>query len=124
MLTKEEIAKKQVGKKRERVPLAEALPIVRCPGPSLLPLLPQGPEAALRALVWGGGWLTKNPSRESLPGCHDEVSFLGVFASIKRVARAEVRALPHLRAPGDSRPTPPCPTPVEPTRPVNWPRVN
>ena len=32
MLTEEEITKKQVGKKRERVLLAEALPIVRCPG--------------------------------------------------------------------------------------------
>ena len=110
MLIEEEITKKQVGKKRERAPLAEALPIVRCPGPLLLPLLPQGPEAALRALVRGGGWLTKNPSRESLPGCHDEVLFLGVFASIKRVARAEVRALPHLR-PSDSLAPPHPPVP-------------
>ena len=45
--------------KEGRIPLAEDVPIVRCPSPSLLPLLPQGPEAALRALMWGGRWLTK-----------------------------------------------------------------
>ena len=36
------------------------MPLVRCPGPSPLPLLPQGPEAALGALMRGGGWLTAN----------------------------------------------------------------
>ena len=42
-------------------PLAEALLIFdRCPSPSLLPLLPQDPEAALGALMRGGGWLTEN----------------------------------------------------------------
>ena len=59
----------------------------------------------------GGGWLTEKPSRESLPGCHEEVLFLGVLASIKCVARSGVRAPPRLPAPGDSIPhhTGPCP---------------
>ena len=58
----------------------------------------------------GGGRLIEKPSRESLPGCHEEV-FLGVLASIKRVAHTGVRAPPHLPAPGDSIPhhTRPCP---------------
>ena len=43
-LTKENIEIRRRRKKGERIPLAEAVPIVRCPSPSLLPLLPQGPR--------------------------------------------------------------------------------
>ena len=105
-------------------------PSFRYPSPTLLPLLPQGPEAALGALMWGGGRLTEKPSCESLLGCHDEVGSPGVVASINAVHRLRVRvpsSFSGLGPPTVRLRLRPCRCPRFPSvrpRPVNWPRVN
>ena len=113
-----------------RIPLAEALLICSLPKPFSLAAAAARSRGGLEGADVEWRVADQKPSRESLPGCRNEVLFLGVLASTNNTALARVRAHPRFWATGPRRipsattPTPALACPGGQKRPVNWPRFN